>query len=254
MAKIKLSKLRFIPIIDVIYEDFDLTSQQAHVHGYLWNHCMNLNNDGWCGYSDERIAKDLKLGVRTLQRELEVLKNKNLISVENPGKRTKKTGQSRMIHLNTEYFIDDVAGETDLEKIELKKENARLRAELERVSAIAQQVEQTKLYPSLYVQMLIDAKIIPQEEIAYACATLDDAYNAIKAEFNANKVLDHIKYITNQFKSKSFKKPDNVVKYLQKAATNYYYRLVSDNKAEKKPIITQKPNNFDDDEQLRFDF
>ena len=124
MARIKLSKLRFKPLIDSIYENFNLTSQQAHVYGYFWNHCMNLNDDGWCGYSDERIAKDLRLGVKTFKRELTVLKNKNLIFIKNPGKRTKRTGESRMIYLNTEYFIDDMVDEKDSEKIELRKEKA----------------------------------------------------------------------------------------------------------------------------------
>lgn len=258
MAKIKLSRFQYIPIITYVRKTYKLTWQQSGVYGFFFNHCQNLNDDGWCGYSDEYIAKELDLGVRTLQRELEILKSKNLITVKNPRKRTKRTGQSRMIYLNTEIFIENnplepVTPQSVAQDTEKDRKIAELEAEVKRLKA--EQLERQMVYPSLYVQMLIDAKILQSEDIAYACATLDDAYNAIKAEFNANKVLEHIRYIKNRFKSKSFKKPDNVVKYLQMAATNYYYRLVSDQKYKEKLNISQKTNNTDDEEQLSlFDF
>lgn len=255
MNYINLYKLRYWPFIVEVYFKYDLTAQQAMIYSYLYNHCNRLNDKGYCGYSDEKIAKDLKLANSTFRRDLLVLKNKELIFIQNSGKRSKKAYQSRMIYLNTTiYAPEPLTQQTKSQDTEKDRKIAQLEAEIKRLKA--EQLEKQMVYPSLYVQMLIDAKIIPSEDIAYACATLDDVYNAIKAGFNANKVLDHIKYITNQFKSKDFKKPDNIVKYLQKSAVNYYYRLTSDQKDAEKAKISQNSNNdTDDDEQLcLFDF
>lgn len=251
--QINLYKMRYFPFLVEVYEKYELTAQQTMIYSYFYNHCMRINDKGYCGYSDERISKDLKLANSTFRRDVAVLKNKGLIIVQNSGKRSKKSYSSRMIYINTAIFLENkplepTTFQTDAQDTEKDRKIAELEAELKRLKA--EQLERQMVYPSLYVQMLIDAKILQSEDIAYACATLDDAYNAIKAEFNANKVLDHIRYITNQFKSKDFKKPDNVVKYLQMAATNYYYRLVSDQKYKEKLNISQKTNNTDDDEQL----
>lgn len=89
---------------ELVFE-YELTYQQGAIYAYLYNHCMNINDYGYCGYSDERMANDLNLSISTFKRELGILKKKKLIIVENPGKRTKKTGESRMIYINAEIYI-----------------------------------------------------------------------------------------------------------------------------------------------------
>ena len=257
MAKIKLSNLRFTPIIDYVRKKFHLTWQQAGVYGFFFNHCQNINDDGWCGYSDEYIAKELELGVRTLQRELETLKSKNLITVKNSGKRTKRTGQSRMIYLNTEIFIEyDVleptAQQTKEQDTEKDRKIEQLEAEIKRLKT-EQRVERTELYPSLYIQQLIDAQVLQPEDVAHACVGLDEIYNIIKKEFHGGAVFEHIKYIINQFKSKDFKRPNNVVQYLQSSAINRYERLKYEKRKRENQNISQKPNNSDDEQLSLFD-
>lgn len=246
MAKIKLSNLRFTPIIDYVRKKFHLTWQQAGVYGFFFNHCQNINDDGWCGYSDEYIAKELELGVRTLQRELETLKSKNLITVKNSGKRTKRTGQSRMIYLNTEIFIEyDVleptAQQTKEQDTEKDRKIEQLEAELNRVSAIAKRVEELEAaaLPNAHVQRFIEAKYIKKADIPRAVAELNDLYKAFMFEFGVSELEYHIDYMMKELEKKEVK---NVVSYLSKAVSERSKYLATTLKQEK---ITKNPNKED---------
>ena len=103
--QLKFKNFRYWQYQYELVAEYGLTHQQGVVYAYLYNHCVNINENGYCGYSDERISENIGLHYRTLKRELKVLKEKGLIIVKNPGKRTKKTGESRMIYINAEIYI-----------------------------------------------------------------------------------------------------------------------------------------------------
>lgn len=122
---------RFLPSFYELGKEYKLDGNTMQVYGYIWNVCMQLNDDGYCGYSDEHIATELGFEVRTFQNHLKKLKDKGLIIVENPGRRTKKNGESRMIRINPLNYIeveeqmsiqDELIAQKDTEIQALKKQ------------------------------------------------------------------------------------------------------------------------------------
>ena len=103
--QLKFKNFRYWQYQYELVAEYGLTHQQGVVYAYLYNHCVNINENGYCGYSDERMANEIKIPYSSFKKELKILKEKNLITVENPGKRTKKTGESRMIYINAEIYI-----------------------------------------------------------------------------------------------------------------------------------------------------
>ena len=193
MSKIKLSMLRFIPIILPIKREFELTIQQAFIYGYIFNHCMNINDDGYCGYSDERMARELSIGYDRFKKELAVLRKKNLIITQNPGRRTKQAGLSRMIWINTEVYLDEQ--QINLQDVEIEnllKENERLKKQLQ--EALQTQIQ---THPNHWLQMIVNAGIIPEQDLQRACEVLNSAYESFALDFGYTETKKHITYMIN---------------------------------------------------------
>ena len=131
-AMFKPKNMRYWEYQYELIHEHELTYQQGAVYAYLYNHCINKNDVGYCGYSDEQMAKDLRMAFRTFQRELKTLKDKRLIIVKNPQKRTKKAGESRMIYINPDNYLTHQQLElTDVENNNLKCEVDRLKKQNE---------------------------------------------------------------------------------------------------------------------------
>jgi len=135
---------RFVQYQLEFYQEKKLTYPARELYSCIYNHCIfysNENHDGWCGFSNEKLADKLGSTTRTIERSLKELKDKNMIIIENPRKYSKITGESRQIHINAKnYVVEEVPedGNDELLKVierqskeleELKKENNRLRRE-----------------------------------------------------------------------------------------------------------------------------
>lgn len=225
MAQIKLSKLRYIPLITQIQKDYELSYQQAAVYGYLFNHCMNVNKNGYCGYSDQRIADEMNIGYRQFKRELEALKKKNLIITKNPGKRTKKTGESRMLYINTEVYLEEV--QMDLKDVQierLEKENKMLMARLEEMEKREAEYRERELNKyKMYVLPLLKNNVISDDQYPEVYDQIGPLYYSFAIlEGHGIKMLhNHIRHIA-RFKQG---KLDNPVAYLAKALEDYRIRV-----------------------------
>lgn len=223
MPKVILKKLRYIPLIISIKKEFNLTSQQSEIYGYLFNHCMNLNDDGYCGYSDQHIADELDIAFSTFKRELTKLKEKKLIIVKNSGKRTKKKGESRMIYINTEVYMDEV--QMDTRDIEL--ENAK-----KQIKALQKQIEELKgiktIDYTIYVMPLLKLEIIEEKDYQAVYDKIGPLYYdfAILQGHGMGALDNHIKHIAT-FKGG---KIENPVAYLTAALRKYAYNKVENQK------------------------
>lgn len=249
MARIKYSK--FLSDNFVLYDfdlqcEYDLTDAEVKVFGFFRRHCFTFkkNDNYWCGLSNENIAKATCTSLRTLKRCLQTLKEKGLIVIENPG-----TG-FRKIYLNDALYLDQDA--PSVQEVALKeqmkekeREIERLKAELDRVSAIAKRVEELEAaaVPNAYVQRFIEAKYIKKADIPRAVGQLNDLYKGFMLEYGVSELEYHIDYILKELASKQVK---NVISYLAKAVGERSKQLASKPKQEKTPKITRNPNKKED--------
>lgn len=216
MARIRLSKLRWIPLITQIHHDYQLTYQQSAIYGYIFNHCMNINDDGYIGYSDEHMAEELGISYERFRKELYVLRDKNLIIIQNPGKRTKQTGASRMIHINTSVFIDEEQLDLrDIEVSNLRKENDDLKRRLEEYR------QHAPVPKNLYTEHVISAGVIPEKDHDYMRQMLAVAYEGMAKDIGHAATMNHVSYVIMHMKTT---KPDNPVAYLIEAFKDYSRR------------------------------
>lgn len=224
MAIIKLSKLRFIPFITQIYKEYELTPQQTMIYGYIFNHCMNLNDDGYCGFSDERMAKELNLSYERFRKELAILKNKKLVVIRNPGKRSKKTNESRMIYINSDVYLEEA--QMSLEEIELenlKKENERLRKQLEQ---LAKEKSESNVQYGNYYTMYLYREFYRRNQITEnqkneLYAVLSSVYDGLAVDYGHADVMKHINYVLEQSKETDI---ENVIGYLVRSVQDYTYK------------------------------
>lgn len=224
MAIIKLSKLRFIPLITQIQKEYKLTYEQAAVYGYLFNHCMNINSDGYCGYSDEKMATEMGLGIRTFQRDMERLKKENLIIIRNPGQRSKKTGKSRMIYINSDVYLEEQQlSIVDLEVEALKKENERLRKQLDQ---LAKEKSENNVQYGNYYTMYLYREFYRRNQITEnqkneLYAVLSSVYDGLAVDYGHADVMKHINYVLEQSKETDI---ENVIGYLVRSIQDYTYK------------------------------
>jgi len=155
--KLKLKNRKYWIFHYELFQEYKLTSRAKEVFSFLYTHCVNYHDDGWCGYSNERLAEIMQSSTDYVKRGLKELVDKELIMVENVGKRTKRPGESRQIFINGKNFIaeeNSEQGNTDNKSLklieqlkkdneELKKENSRLKLEC------AQSIHITELGHSL---------------------------------------------------------------------------------------------------------
>lgn len=229
-----------------LQREYNLSDAETQVFGFIRRHCFTFkkNNHYWCGLSDTNIAKRTNKSVRMLKRHLSILKEKGLIVIENQG-----TGL-RKIYLNDALYMDQDA--PSVQEIALTEQNKekereieRLKAELERVSAIAKRVEELEAaaVPNAYVQRFIEAKYIKKADIPQAVAQLNDLYKAFMMEFGVSELEYHIDYMLKELASKQVK---NVISYLAKAVGERSKQLASKLKQEKTPKISQNQNKKED--------
>lgn len=125
---------RFLPSFFELGKLNNLDGNVMQVYGYIYNVCMQLNDDGYCGYSNEKMATALGLETRTFKRYLKALKDKELILVDNPRKRAVRAGKSRMIRINPHNYIaiqeqinfDDIERENYINTIKRLEEEIAL--------------------------------------------------------------------------------------------------------------------------------
>lgn len=249
MARIKYSN--FISDDYVLYDyalqrEYDLTDAETQVFGFIRRHCFTFkkNDHYWCGLSNENLAEATCKKTGALKRCLLTLKEKGLIVIENQG-----TGL-RKIYLNDALYLEqDAPSVQEIALTEQNKEKDReiehLKAELERVSAIAKRVEELEAaaVPNAYVQRFIEAKYIKKADIPQAVAQLNDLYKAFMMEFGVSELEYHIDYMLKELASKQVK---NVISYLAKAVGERSKQLVTKPKQEKTPKITRNPNKKED--------
>lgn len=140
--QLKFKNFRYWQYQYELVAEYGLTHQQGVVYAYLYNHCVNINENGYCGYSDERMANEIKIPYSSFKKELKILKEKKLITVENPGKRTKKTGESRMIYINAEIYIQSEK-ESSQEDIHIQKLQQEIEALKQRNTELEQKISNT---------------------------------------------------------------------------------------------------------------
>lgn len=217
MTKINLKKTRWIKFFYEIQKEFDLSAQQTLIYGYLYNHCKNLRDDGWCGYSDERMSKELNISYERFRKELYILRKKELIIIKNPGKRTKKAGQSRMIYINTSVFLEEEQLTlTDIELENARKEIERLKGQ---VDSLLKELQMAKRnYANAYTLRIAYAGVVPEEQLDDMHRMLAPVYEAMANEFTFKQIMSHIDYVINQIKRREVSKP---ITYILSSAQHF---------------------------------
>lgn len=148
--KLNFKNKRFLQYQLEFYQEKKLSLSARELYSFIYNHCIEFHNQGWCGLNSKKLAEYLKCSIRTIEDNLRELKEKDMIIIENPGKRTKKTGESRQIHINAKNYITEEVpedGNNELLKVierqskeleELKKEISKLRLEQAETTYITQ--------------------------------------------------------------------------------------------------------------------
>lgn len=217
---INWKSLRYYPYFYSIEKRYELNERQTKVFGYLYNHCINLNDNGFCGYSDERMSQILNIPNRTFQRDLKSLKDKGLITVKNEGRRTKMTGQSREIYLSPNPFLSDK--QLSLEEIQLEKKDRKIeQLEKQLEEALS---SQSSNVPNFWVQYLVDQEVInSQKEIKKASHVLNVPYDAFATEFGFAEAKKHLSYVVNQLERNKIE--TDLIAYLSKSLDQRFLQL-----------------------------
>ena len=190
--------------------EYDLTHQQGVVYAYLYNHCVNINENGYCGYSDERMAKDIGLHCRTFQRELKVLKDKKLVLIENPNKRTKKTGESRMIFINAEIYIQSEK-ENSQEDTQIQKLQQEIEVLKQRNIELEQKIANTHPPQVSFLGIkLVKSGFMDGDEYMKEC----EFYNTLLQKFLENTDFEWVQKSFSYFSNKKAKNIDCYPSYL----------------------------------------
>jgi len=185
---------------ELIFEK-ELTLQQGVVYSYLYNHCVNINQNGYCGYSDERMADDLKLQGRTFQRELKALKDKGLIGIKNPQKRTKKTGESRMIYINSaNYLVEVQMSLSDIQNANLKRENEKLKARIAELEKNIQRPVVEEVKPNYWGVLLVKSGFMNGETYMADSGFYNSLLTRLYDETSDEWIRKAIKYFALQGK------------------------------------------------------
>lgn len=157
--KLKLRNKRFLQYQIEFYQQKELGLSARELYSFIYKHCIEFHDQGWCGLSNEKLAEYLKCTTRTIENNLKELKDKDMIIIENAGKRTKKTGESRQIHINAKNYIateinesEPTGADTELLKIieRQSKEIAEMQKELNQLNfKLSQTTHITELGHSL---------------------------------------------------------------------------------------------------------
>lgn len=217
MTRINLKKMVFYPVHYRLIHEYDLNPRQALIFAYLFNHCQGLNNDGYCGYSNERMAKEINIPKDTFKRELSLLRDKGLIVIENPRKFTKKANESRMIYINTSVFLEEEQTTlTDIELDNAKKEIERLKEQVDNLSKELQMAKRN--YANAYTSKIAYSGVVPEDQLDDMHRMLAPVYEAMANEYTFKQIMSHIDYVINQIKRRDVSKP---IAYILNSAQHF---------------------------------
>lgn len=210
MNMFKQKNLRYWQLQYELIHKYELTYQQGAVYAYLYNHCININDNGYCGYSDERIAEDLKLANSTCRREIKVLKDKGLIIVKNPQKRSKKTGESRMLYINAEIYIQ-AEKEIHQEDIQIQKLQQEIEVLKQRNIELEQKIANTHPPQVSFLGIkLVKSGFMNGDEYMKEC----EFYNTLLQKFLEDTDFEWVQKSFSYFSNKKAKKIDCYPSYL----------------------------------------
>ena len=136
---INFKKFRYWQYQYELYQEKGLTDSASKLYSYLFTHCIYHHREGWCGLSNENLTEKIGFSLRTTKNALKELREKQMIVIKNPGKRTKQIGKSREIHINAKNYLVEESEEVNtdnksLKLIEqLKKDNEELQKEVNRL-------------------------------------------------------------------------------------------------------------------------
>ncbi len=160
--KVNFKMLGYVMVHLDIKRDYELTGEQAKIYGFLYNHCINLKGSatesGWCGLSNENIAEAIGITDKTVSRSVKALKDKELIIIENEGKRT------RQISISPKPFYCEETQKALDEAEMIKAENEQLKKQLKLMNErlLALQEEQPTI--SYLAKDLINTGYVSKEE------------------------------------------------------------------------------------------
>lgn len=224
-----LKKVKFVKVFLDIKKDYELSVGQALLYGFIYNRCIEVNDCGYCGYSDEMIAETLGTAIATHKRDLKTLIDKELIYIVNSGSRSKRKGKSRELHINEKIFLSDTTREKVDGYDELNNENKRL---LETIDALNKQIEQLQLqnmqlqhrpkltYLSKY---LIDLGYVTKKEYMVNWSEYNSMLEGYCASVGIENVKKGLSYVVSKM-SKDKKIVDKVA-YLSTALENSAHRI-----------------------------
>lgn len=217
-----------------IKERFGLSTNEAMVYGWLFRETNTYHRGGFSGVKDQHIAEELGLTRQTVNAVEHSLVEKELIIIENPGKRTKKTAKSKMIYLTDKPYLNSSNSVANIETEEfenMKKEIELLRLQIEEQKKIIQNQNQHHVRDySQFVEILFVRNIIEDTPDNRKQATYRLGY--LYADFyesytNASLKMDkHLRQIQKAIKKK---KPEDIISYLERCMYNYQYALAKSN-------------------------
>lgn len=204
-----------------IEKDFDLSTHQTKLYSWLRRHCCVYNENGFCGISNEKLAKEIGVSLAQVKKDLKELKDKNLIIIRNPGKRTRKTGQSREIYIALDPYMSEKQLSIEEERIaQLEQEIARLQVLLNQAAA------DQEISPNAFVFRLYKGLGITDPSMIKRLAkSFNAAYESFALTYGYDKIMNHIEYMIDQIKKEN---PDNLIAYLMTSLYWYEKRIKKD--------------------------
>lgn len=178
MQQINFRKFTYWQYQHELVKDNGLTCQQGVIYSYFFNHCVNLNKNGYCGYSDQRMATELGMTVPTFKRELGILKEKRLIIIKNEGKRSKKAGESREIYINSENYLVDEP-KSDFKEKALQRELEQANKTIEKLQKQIEELQKLNQPNRWGVYLVKTYKFMTTEQYMENCAYYNDLLNEL---------------------------------------------------------------------------
>lgn len=222
---VKLESADWIKYRFDLIDQFQLNSNEVVVYGYIYRYCSTYHpfqESYWIGFSNERMAKECRMKLRTFERVIASLEQKKLIVIANPGKRSKRTGQSRMIYLNHDIFINELQMSiSDVLVDEKEREIQRLKAQIDQLQKDLD--ARPRLYPNIFLQQIIDSGYISDADVPRACVVLNPGYELLAKCFH-EEVQKHVTYMIRCLDNAEIK-PSDTISYLSKALVSHFQYL-----------------------------
>lgn len=193
---------KFVQVFIGVKKDYELSPSQSILFGYLFNHCINLNNNGYCGHSNERLAEDVDSKLTTLKSDLKVLKDKELILVKNEGSRSRKIGESREIWINPAIFESGESNEDMVDELQTK--DAIIKHYESVIANLTKQLEdlsthQKDVAPTVWSKKLVTYGYISKDEFNESPSDYNDLMEVFirSIDYDLAYLEKAIKYLAN---------------------------------------------------------